>query len=35
MFGFIAMGIAYLIAKNLDESTNYKVPSGKYKNRYK
>lgn len=35
MFGAIAIGIAYLIAKKLDDSGNYKPPKGKNKNRYK
>ncbi len=35
MFGAIAIGIAYLIAKKLDKAGEYKTPKGKYKNRYK
>ena len=35
MFGLISFGIAYLIAKKLDDSTDYKSPKGKHKNRYK
>lgn len=34
MFGSIAIGIAYLIAKKLDDFGDYKKPKGKYKNRY-
>jgi hypothetical protein len=29
------MGIAYLAAKRLDDSTDYKKPKGKNKNRYR
>jgi hypothetical protein len=35
MFGIIATGIAYLIAKKLDDAGKYKNPKGKHKNRYK
>jgi hypothetical protein len=35
MFGALAIGIAYLIAKTLDKAGDYKEPKGKYKNRYK
>ena len=35
MFGAIAMGLAYLIAKKLDDAGDYKTPKGKNKNRYK
>ena len=35
MFGAIAIGLAYLIAKKLDDAGDYKTPKGKNKNRYK
>lgn len=35
MFGAIAIGIAYLITKKIDDKGDYKLPKGKYKNRYK
>lgn len=35
MFGAIAIGVAYLVAKKLDNAGDYKTPKGKYKNRYK
>ncbi len=35
MFGVIAMGIAFLITKKLDDMGDYKPPKGKNKNRYK
>lgn len=38
MIGLIAtaaIGAAYLIAKALDDSSDYKEPKGKHKNRYK
>lgn len=35
MFGALAIGIAYLIAKALDDASDYKEPKGKRKNRYK
>ena len=35
MLGLISMAIAFVIAKTLDDSTDYKHPSGKHKNRYK
>lgn len=35
MFGLIALGLAYLVAKKLDDSGDYKQPKGKYKNRYR
>jgi hypothetical protein len=35
MGALIAIGIAYAIAKKLDDSSDYKTPKGKYKNRYK
>ena len=35
MISVIAFGIAYLIAKKLDDLGDYKEPKGKYKNRYK
>lgn len=31
----IAQGLAFVIAKKLENSTDYKLPVGKYKNRYK
>lgn len=34
MFGLIAMAAAYVIAKVLDKSTDYKEPKGKHKDRY-
>jgi len=30
----LAMGLAAVIAKKLDKSTDYKTPKGKYKKRY-
>lgn len=35
MLGLITIGIAFLAAKKLDDSGNYKKPIGKHKNRYK
>lgn len=38
MFGLLTaatMGVAYLIAKRLDDRSNYKTPKGKNRNRYK
>lgn len=35
MFGIIALGAAYLIARSLDKASEYKQPKGKRKNRYK
>lgn len=35
MLTAITIGIAYLIAKKLDDSGDYKQPKGKHKNRYK
>lgn len=35
MFGIIAMAIAYVAVKKLDNSTDYKQPKGRRKNRYK
>lgn len=35
MIGAIAIGIAYLIAKTLDKTGDYKEPKGKHKSRYK
>jgi hypothetical protein len=35
MFSIIGIGIAYIIAKALDDSSDYKQPKGKNKNRYK
>jgi hypothetical protein len=35
MFGLISIGIAYIIAKKLDDAGDYKAPKGKNKNRYK
>lgn len=35
MFGAIAIGISFLIAKTLEKSGDYKPPKGKHKNRYK
>ena len=35
MFTALTMGIAYVIAKKLDDSGKYKIPKGKNKNRYK
>ena len=35
MLGVIVIGIAYLIAKKLDDAGNYKQPKGNYKNRYR
>lgn len=35
MFGLIAIGISYVIAKKLEDSADYKEPKGKHKDRYK
>ena len=35
MFTAIAMGLAFLAVKVLDDSGKYKTPKGKNKNRYK
>lgn len=35
MFGLIAIATAYVITKKLDDSTDYREPKGKDKNRYK
>ena len=35
MITAITIGIAYLIAKKMDDLGDYKPPEGKYKNRYK
>jgi hypothetical protein len=35
MFGLIAMGLAYLAAKALDDAGDYKEPKGKHKNLYR
>lgn len=35
MFTALTMGIAYIIAKKLDDAGDYKEPKGKNKNRYK
>lgn len=35
MLGLISMAIAYVIAKTLDDASGYKLPKGRYKNRYK
>lgn len=35
MVGLIALGIAYIVAKKLDDLGDYKTPRGKNKNRYK
>lgn len=35
MFTAITIGIAYLIAKKLDDASDYRTPKGKDKNRYK
>lgn len=35
MLAAITIGIAYLIAKKLDDLGDYKEPKGKTKNRYK
>lgn len=35
MFGLIAIGLAFLVAKKLDDSGKYIEPKGKHKNRYK
>lgn len=35
MLGLISMAIAYVIAKALTDSADYKEPKGKHKNRYK
>ena len=35
MIGLISIAVAYVIAKALDDSTDYKEPKGKNKDRYK
>lgn len=35
MIGLLAMGLAYIVAKALDDAGDYKGPKGKHKNRYK
>lgn len=35
MLGIISMILAYVVAKNLDDLSDYKLPRGKNKNRYK
>ena len=35
MLGLITIGISFFIAKKLDDSSDYKNPTGKNKNRYK
>lgn len=35
MLGILAMTIAYVTVKKLDNLTSYRQPKGKYKNRYK
>lgn len=35
MIALLSMGIAWLIAKKLEDSSAYKAPKGKHKNRYK
>lgn len=35
MIGLITISIAYVIAKKLDDLSDYKEPKGKYKDRYK
>tara|TARA_R110002096_G_scaffold432559_1_gene649601 strand:- start:246 stop:353 length:108 start_codon:yes stop_codon:yes gene_type:complete len=35
MFTALTIGIAYIIAKKLDDAGDYKTPKGKNKNRYK
>lgn len=35
MIGLLALAIAYVAAKKLDDLGDYKSPKGKYRNRYK
>lgn len=35
MLGLIAIAVAYVVAKKLDDSGDYKTPKGKRKNRYR
>lgn len=35
MFGTIAIGVTLFIVKKVDDLGDYKLPKGKYKNRYK
>ena len=35
MLGLIAIAVAYVVAKKLDDSSDYKEPKGIYKNRYR
>lgn len=35
MLGLIAIAVAYVVAKKLDDSSDYKIPRGKRKNRYR
>jgi len=35
MGALLAMGLAYIIANNLEDLSSYKEPKGKHKNRYK
>lgn len=35
MLGLIAIAVAYVVAKKLDDSSDYKLPEGKHKNRYR
>jgi len=35
MLGLIAIAVAYVVAMKLDDSSDYKLPKGKYKNTYR
>lgn len=35
MLGIIAIAVAYVVAKKLDDAGDYKTPKGKHKNRYR
>lgn len=35
MIGLIAIAVAYVVAKKLDDASDYKLPKGRHKNRYK
>ena len=35
MIGLLAIAVAFVVAKKLDDSSGYKSPKGKHKNRYK
>lgn len=35
MIGLVTIAIAYVIAKKLDDSSDYKEPKGKHRKRYR